>query len=99
MARFRVNTDTLQDTINAYQTAISNIEKAIKDAEQAIDTLKTSGWKTNASKAFFENFDSIWKTNINNRVKVIKHLKSCLQDAKTDYEGLCSEASLLGNSI
>lgn len=99
MAKFKVNTDTLQETINAYQTAISDIEQAIKDAEQAIDVLKTSGWKTNASKAFFENFDSSWKTNINNRVKVITHLKECLQDAKNDYEELCSEASRLGNSL
>jgi WXG100 family type VII secretion target len=99
MAKFRVNTDTLQETIDTYQTVISDIEQAIKDAQEAIDVLKNSGWKSNASKAFFENFDSSWKTNVNNRVKVIKHLKSCLQDAKTDYEELCSEASRLGNSI
>lgn len=33
MAKFKVNTDTLQETINAYQTAIFDIEQAIKDAE------------------------------------------------------------------
>lgn len=99
MAKFRVNTDTLQETIDAYQTIISDIELAIKEAEQAIDVLKTSGWKTAASKEFFENFDSSWKTSINNRVKIIKHLKACLQDAKIDYDELFSEASQLGNSI
>lgn len=99
MAKFRVNTDTLQETIYAYQRAISDIEQATKDAQQAIDILKTSGWKTNASRAFFDNFDGSWKTNINNRIKVVKHLKSCLEDAKVDYEGLYSEASQLGKSI
>ena len=99
MAKFRVNTDTLQETIYAYQTAISDIEQAVKDAQQAIDTLKTSGWTTNASREFFNNFDNSWKTNINNRIKVVKHLKSCLEDAKADYEELYSAASQLGKSI
>ncbi len=99
MAKFRVDTDVLQSTINTYATVIDDIEKAISDAQKAIDVLRTSGWKTNASRAFFDNYDNSWKTNVNNRVKVIKHLKECLEDAKSDYEALCSEASRLGNSI
>lgn len=99
MAKFRVDTDVLQSTINTYATVIDDIEKAISDAQKAIDVLRTSGWKTNASRAFFDNYDKSWKTNVNNRVKVIKHLKECLEDAKSDYETLCSEASRLGNSI
>lgn len=99
MAVFKVDTDTLQDTINTYRTVIDDIEKAIKDAEQAIGVLKGSGWKTNASQAFFDNFDSSWKTGINNRVKVVKHLKSCLEDAKKDYDNLYTAASQVGNSL
>ena len=52
MAIFTVNIDTLQQTIIAYQTAIEDIENAIKEAEQAIDVLKGSGWRTNASRSF-----------------------------------------------
>ena len=92
MAVFKVNIDTLQETIDVYQTAISDIEQAIKDAEKAIDILKNSGWKSNASAAFFENFDTNWKTSINNRVKIIKHLKECLDDAKNDYGDLHDQA-------
>ena len=99
MAVFKVDTDILQDTINTYRTAIDDIEKAVKDAEQAIDVLKGSGWKTNASQAFFDKFDSSWKTGINNRVKVVKHLKVCLEDAKKDYDSLCTAASQVGNSL
>ena len=99
MAKFKIDTDILQTTISTYARIIDDIQNAIKDAERAIDVLKTSGWKTNASKAFFDNFDSSWKKSINDRVKVIKHLKECLENAKRDYDGLCSEASRLGNSL
>lgn len=99
MAIFAVNIDTLQQTIIAYQTAIEDIENAIKEAEQAIDVLKGSGWRTNASRAFFENFDSAWKTDINNRIKAVKHLKSCLESAKTDYDVLFNEVDQIGNSL
>ena len=99
MATFKIDTDILQDTINTYRTVIEDIEKAIKDAQGAVDVLRSSGWKTNASKAFFDNFDSAWKTNIDNRVKVVKHLKECLSEAKKDYDTLCSAASQLGNSF
>lgn len=99
MAKFKIDTDVLQDTINTYKTVIEDIEKAIKDAEDAVGVLRSSGWKTNASKAFFENFDSSWKTSIDNRVKVVKHLKECLVEAKKDYDALCSAASQLGNSL
>ena len=99
MAKFKVDIDILQDTVSTYTTVIEDIETAIKDAQDAIDVLKSSGWKTNASEAFFDNFDSSWKTNINNRIKVVKHLKECLSDAKGDYEGLYSAASQLGNPL
>lgn len=99
MAKFKVDTDKIQDTITVYQTAIDDINDAIKNAQDAIDVLKSSGWKTNASKAFFDNFDSSWKTNIGNRVKIIEHLKSCLVNAQSEYEVLITEASQLGNSL
>lgn len=99
MAKFMIDTDVLQDTISIYNTVIEDIEEAIKIAEQAIDVLRSSGWKTNASKAFFENFDSLWKINIDNRVKVVRHLKECLEDVKKDYDALCSAASQLGNAL
>lgn len=99
MAKFKIDTDILQTTISTYATIIEDIQNAIKDAEQAIDVLKTSGWKTNASKAFFDNFDSSWKKGVNDRVKVVKHLKECLEEAKKDYDGLCSEASKLDSAL
>lgn len=99
MARLKVDTDVMQSTITTYTSAIEDIENAIKDAQNAIDVLRNSGWKTNASKAFFRNFDHSWKNNVNNRVKVMKHLNECLQQAKADYETLYQEASQLGKSI
>ena len=40
MAKFKIDTDVLQDTINTYKTVIEDIEKAIKDAEDAVDVLR-----------------------------------------------------------
>ena len=95
----KVDTDILQDTIVTYRTAISDIENAIKEADRAIIALKESGWKTSASREFFNNFDSNWKKAINDRLKILRHLKECLEDAKNDYDGLFSSASQIGNSL
>lgn len=99
MAKLVINTDVLQNTINTYNQAIVDIERAMKEADAAITSLKASGWKTNASRAFFNNFDNTWKTSMNNRVKVMKHLRDCLLDAKRDYDDICAKASRVGNSF
>ncbi len=99
MAKFKVDTDEISRTISNYETAIEDINSAIKEAEDAIEVLKKSGWKTKASETFFDNFDSSWKSNINKRIQVIKHLKECLVEAKNDYDKLCEEASGLVNTI
>lgn len=83
----------------SYQTAIDDIEGAVGDAEDAVDTLRTSSWKSGASDAFFENFDSNWKKNIENRIQIIKHLKGCLEEAKKEYDAVYTEATQLGNSL
>ena len=39
MAKFKVDTDILQDTISTYASAIEDIETAVKDAQEAINVL------------------------------------------------------------
>ena len=99
MAKLKIDIDILQDTITAYQTAIDDIEGAVGDAEDAVDTLRTASWKSGASDAFFENFDSNWKKNIEDRIQIIKHLKGCLEEAKKEYDAVYTEATQLGNSL
>lgn len=99
MSKFRVDTDVLTDTINTYKIIADDINRAIRDAENAVNALKTSGWQSNAGKAFFDNFDYSWKVNMAKRVKVIIHLRQCLENARNEYEQLCSEAARLGNSL
>lgn len=99
MAKLKIDIDILQDTLTAYQTAIDDIEGAVGDAEDAVDTLRASSWKSGASDAFFDNFDSTWKKNIEDRIQIIKHLKGCLEEAKKEYDAVYTEATQLGNSL
>ena len=99
MAQFKVDTDVLQTTIQTYSSIIDDIQGAVREAQQAIDLLRSSGWKTNASRAFFDNFDLSWKNSMNDQVKIIKHLRECLLNAKNEYGDLYTEASQLGINL
>lgn len=99
MAKFKVDTEVVNATIKTYKKAIEDINKAISDAEKAIEVLKNSGWKTNASKEFFNNFDGTWKVNVEKRIEVLKHLKDCLEDAEVDYNLLYDSASNIGSLL
>lgn len=99
MAKFSVDTEILQDTIDSYQKGIDEMEQAIKIADIAVDLLRSSDWKSDASRAFFDNYDNSWKNGIEDRIKVIKHLRDCLKNAKKDYNKLIETVPQLGNKL
>lgn len=57
----KIDLDKLSTAITLYNTIISDFEQAVKDTEDAIKSLKTSGWKSGASTQYFLTYENTWK--------------------------------------
>ena len=89
--KIKINLDKLSTAINNYNEIITDFEDAVKNTEKAISSLKTSGWKSGASTAYFLTYEDTWKKNMNKRIKIIKHLRDCLKKAQTEYTAVYDE--------
>ncbi len=95
----KIDLDKLSNAISSYSTIISDFEQAVKDTEDAIKSLKTSGWKSGASTQYFLTYENTWKKNMNKRIKIIKHLKQCLEKAKKEYQDVYDEMTKLDSAL
>lgn len=89
--KIKINLDKLSSAINSYDEIITEFEEAVSNTEKAINSLKTSGWKSGASSAYFLTYEDTWKKNMNKRIKIIKHLRDCLKKANTEYTAVYEE--------
>lgn len=94
-----IDLDKLASAISSYDDIISEFEDALKSTEKAINSLKTCGWKSNASSAYFMTYDDAWKKNMNKRLKIIKHLRDCLMKAQTEYTAVYEEMENLDKPL
>lgn len=94
-----IDLEKLSSAISSYDDIISEFEEAINNAEKAINSLKTCGWKSNASNAYFLAYDDTWKKNMNKRLKIIKHLRDCLKKAQTEYTAVYEEMEELDSAL
>lgn len=95
----KIDLGKLSSAISSYETIISDFEQAVKDTEDAIKSLKTSGWKSGASTQYFLTYENTWKKNMKKRIKIIKHLKKCLEKAKSEYQDIYDEMTKLDNAL
>lgn len=94
-----IDLSQLQRTINQYDNIISEFEKSVKETENAINFLKRSGWKSAASTAYFKHYEDTWKNNMKKKIKILKHVKKCLEKAQTEYTKVYNEALKLKKAI
>ena len=57
----------------------------IRHADEAMETLRSSGWNTPASKAFFEKYNMDWKPQFEANLAYLSHLYDCLKLASEKY--------------
>ena len=87
-SNLKVDLDQMSRSINEYQSAINDFKDLKTSLKGTIDTLKNSGWKSGASTAYFETFDTTWEKNISLHITILEHLQTCMTKAKADYEDL-----------
>ena len=94
-----MNLDNLSAAVSEYDDIITEFDEAMKNAEKAIKALKSSGWKSSASTAYFLTYEDTWKQNMDKRLKIIKHLKACLKKAQTEYTNVYEEMEQLDSVL
>lgn len=99
MAKLVVDLEQLQQTINDYKKSIEEFTKMKGDLEKAIEDLKSSGWVSGASTAYFETYEDTWKSNMEMHMKILGHLEDCLVKAKADYDELYVLVPSLGDDL
>ncbi len=99
METFKIDSDILDKTVKEYAAFLEAVDTAVKNVDLAVNALKTSGWKSPASEAFFDNFDDSWKKNMEDRIKIITHLESCLKTAQEEYLELFIELEKVSRSL
>ena len=97
--QLRVDTTQMLRTSRDYQKAIDDLEKARTNLDNAIQALRSSGWKSAASEAYFRQYDEKWKKSLETHVKTLEHMRGSLDEAKREYEKLCDQAKSLANSL
>ncbi len=99
MAKLKVNIDTLQTTIQTYDTEITNLRAARASIQSSLSSLKSSGWDSNAGKAWFSLLDDEWLKNIDFQIRMLERLRNNLIIAKDEYMEVYNEQQALKNSL
>jgi WXG100 family type VII secretion target len=99
MAKLKVDLDVLQATINTYNVELGNLKDAKKGIQRALNTLKSSGWDSAASKAWFSLLDDEWLKNIEFQIRVLERLRDNLDIAKDEYQEVYEEQQNLKNYL
>lgn len=97
--KLKVNFNELNATIANYEQAINEFESMKRGLENSINILRDSKWKSLSSKTYFESFDNTFSKNMDMHIKVLKHLKSCLEEAQKEYNEIYETIPTLGKYL
>jgi len=99
MAKLKVNLDVLEETIRVYSQEIDNLRDARRGVQKALNTLKHSGWDSNAGQRWFALLDDEWLENFNFQIRVFGHLRDDLEIAQNEYQDVYDEQQRLERSL
>ena len=99
MAKLKVDIDVLENTIKTYDTETSNLQHAREAIKRSLAMLKSSGWNSNASKAWFSLLDDEWIKNVDYQIRVLDRLKGNLVTARDEYVSVYNEQEALKNYL
>ena len=99
MAKLIVDLDVMQSTINAYNREILKFKEAKVSIIRSLASLKASGWDSQASKAWFSLLDDEWLKNIDYQIRLLEHLRDCIQYGKQEYDKVLQKQDRLDNCL
>ena len=99
MAKLKVDIDVLENTIKTYDTEISKLQHAREAIKRSLAMQKSSGWNSNASKAWFSLLDDEWIKNVDYQIRVLDRLKGNLVTARDEYVSVYNEQEALKNYL
>ncbi|MBU3215886.1 WXG100 family type VII secretion target [Clostridium estertheticum] len=99
MAKLKIDLNQLQQTALNYQQSIDEFTVMKKNLLNVIKDLEASGWVSGASTQYFSKFKDTWTPNMQMHIDILTHLKSCLTEAKTDYDDLYTDIPNLGSDL
>ncbi len=99
MAKLVVDFDDLQRAINTYNTEIANFRGAKNAISRSLSALRSSGWDSQASKAWFSLLDDEWLKNIGYQIRVLERLRDNMMIAKTEYEKVKNKQNALDDCL
>lgn len=99
MAKLIVDFDVLQRTINTYNSEIVNFRSAKTTISRSLSALRSSGWDSQASRAWFSLLDDEWLKNIEYQIRVLERLRDNMLIAKTEYEKVKTKQDSLDDCL
>jgi len=95
----KIDFDQLTNTINSYNSLISDLESVKTQANTAIKILEGTKWKSAASEAFFNTYSTGWTVAFNEQIKSLEFLVEQLNDARDQYQDLYEEIDQIANAV
>lgn len=90
--KLTVSTDNLHDAARNFYEAEADLQNAIQSLESAINRLRESDWKSNASSVYFRNYENKWKKNLSNCLEMMRFMREALESSARDYEQLSNDS-------
>ena len=94
-----VDLDQLQDTWKVYKSEVTNLKACMRKLDSAIGDLKSADWISDAATAYFNNYDTAWKENMQRQTDILEHLRDCLETADSEYQNIYDAVGRLGSRL
>lgn len=82
------DTDAFRDAAENFKDVSDELEGLNNDLNKLLTELSTSGWTTQAGRAFQKMVEQDWSTALTRYCDLLKTLSDILNHAATDYETL-----------
>lgn len=99
MAELSVELSELEHAFGTFKGLHDEFQSAYTKLDCAIKDLRGSDWLSDASTAYFKQYEDTWKKNMNMHIAILEHLRDCLNNAKTEYTHLLSALPGAENQI
>ena len=81
----KVKIDLLESAAATYDQQIDTLKDTCRQADDAIEKLRNSDWKTSGADLFFQNYDDEWKKDLLEHISYLEHLRDCLKLAREGF--------------